>query len=94
VRIFRRFALGVVLAVDGNPGLGHRGGGEPQPETEEMTDDGMQVQRPMRLRAVQKDGDAGDGDMGQGQRDNDIAPPGKVNQAIQICQHVSLVKNN
>jgi hypothetical protein len=36
VRILGRLALGVMLAVDRRPLLGHHAGGQPQPETEEM----------------------------------------------------------
>jgi hypothetical protein len=41
VRIVDGLALGVMLAVDGGPGLGGHTGGAPQPEAKKMTDDGM-----------------------------------------------------
>ena len=53
VRIVDGLALRVVLAMDRGPLLGHHAGGEPQPETEEMAGDRMQVERAMRLMAVQ-----------------------------------------
>jgi hypothetical protein len=34
------------------------------------------------LVAVQKNGDAGDGDVGQGQGDQHHLPPGKIEQAV------------
>jgi hypothetical protein len=37
-----------------------------------------QVEGAMGLVAVQKDGDGGDGDVGQGQGDEHVAPPGKI----------------
>ncbi len=41
VRIFRRFATGVVLAMDCRPLTGDHAGGQPEPETEKMTGNGM-----------------------------------------------------
>ena len=49
------FALGVVLAVNGNPFLGDHAGGHPEPETEEVHDGRMEIQAAVRL--------AGDGKM-------------------------------
>ena len=43
---------------------------------------GVQVERAVRLRAVQEDRDAGDGDVGQHQRDDDVAPPRQRHQAV------------
>jgi hypothetical protein len=73
-----------MLAVDAGPLLGDDGGGQPQPETEKVAGDGMQVEGAMGLGAVQEDGDAGDGDMGQGQGDEHVTPPGKLDQAIDV----------
>jgi hypothetical protein len=53
VRVFFGLALGVVLAVDGRPLLGHHAGGHPQPETEEVAEDRVQVERAVRLATVQ-----------------------------------------
>jgi hypothetical protein len=64
VRILFGIALGVVLAVDRSPFLGDLAGGEPQPETEKMTRDRVQLQRAVRLVAVQVDRDADDRDVG------------------------------
>ena len=82
VRIFFGLALGVVLAVDRGPLLGHLAGGQPQPETEEVARDGMQLQRAVRLVAVQVDGDAGDRDVRDDQRVRARAPPGEVEQPL------------
>jgi hypothetical protein len=53
-----------------------------------MAGDGMQVQGAMGLGAVQEDGDAGDGDMGQRQGDDHVPPPGKVDESVDIVGHV------
>jgi hypothetical protein len=84
-----RLALGVVLAVDGRPLPGDHAGRQPQPEAEEVAGDRVKVQRPMRLVAVQEDGDAGDGDVGQAQRDQHVTPPGRSN--VPENMHGSLV---
>ncbi|OMP13813.1 hypothetical protein COLO4_00898 [Corchorus olitorius] len=82
VRILFGFALGVVLAVNGGPFLRDHAGGQPQPETEEVSGDGMHVQRPVRLAAVQKNRDAGDGDVRHHQRENQDLPPGPIQGAV------------
>jgi len=76
------FALGVVLAVNGGPLLGDHARGHPQPETEKMRGNGVQVQRAVGLVAVQKDGDAGNRDVGEHQRHDQHLPPGGTGQAV------------
>ena len=63
VRVFRLFALGVMLAVDGCPRLRRHARGAPQPEAEEVADDRMQIQRPMRGMTMQINRYSGDGDV-------------------------------
>jgi hypothetical protein len=46
-----------------------------------VADDGVQFQRAMRLVAMQKNGDRGDGDVGRAQRDQHKPPPGQIEQA-------------
>ena len=75
VRIFRRFDLGVMLAMNSRPLLGSHAGGQPQPEAEEVRGQGMQIERPMRLVPVQEDGHRGDRHMGQAQGHEHISPP-------------------
>ncbi len=58
------FALRVVLAVNRYPLLGLHARGQPQPEAEEMTDQRVQIQRPMGLVAMKKDCYRRDADMG------------------------------
>ena len=82
VRIFFGFALRVVLAVNRGPLAGQHAGGHPQPEAEEMTGDGMQLQRAVRLAAVQIDRDADDRDVGHHEREQQDLPPGKVEQSV------------
>src|SRR6202521_1458247 len=57
VRIFVGFNLSVVLAVDGDPLLGHHARGEPQPEAEKVADCRMEIEAPMGLASMQVDGD-------------------------------------
>jgi hypothetical protein len=83
VRIFGGFTLGVVLAVNRRPLLGDHAGRHPQPEAEEMTRKRMQFQGAVRLVTMKINGDSCDRDVSKHQRDDDIAPPGQVNQTIQ-----------
>ena len=52
--------------------------------------DRVQVQRAMRLAAVQEDRDGRDRDVRQHQRDDDIAPPRQVDQAVR-CEGQKIV---
>ena len=47
-----------------------------------MADERMQVEGAVRLGAVQVDRDRGDGDVGEHQRDDDVAPPRQRDQAV------------
>ena len=71
-------ALGVVLAVDRHPLLGHHAGGQPQPEAEEVRWDRVQFQRAVRLCAMQKNRHRGDGDVRRHQREQHDLPPGRI----------------
>ncbi len=90
VRIIDRLALGVVLAVNGGPFLGDHARGEPHPETEEVRRDRTQVQRAVRLAAMQPDRDAGDRDVRQEQRVQDDFPPGGVQHPMgkEVHEHI------
>ena len=81
VRVFRSFAFGVVLAVDRGPLLGHHSGRHPQPQAEEVTRERMQIERAVRLAAVQEHRDADDGHVSEAQGRENIAPPGKIENA-------------
>ena len=74
MRILVGFDLGVVLAVDGDPFLGHLARREPQPQAEKMADGRMEVEATVGLAAMQVNRDGDDGDMRQHQRYDDIAP--------------------
>jgi hypothetical protein len=63
-------ALGVVFAMDGSPLAGDHTGIQPEPEPEKMRDRWMQLECPMRLRAVQVNRDPSDGDVGCEERNN------------------------
>ena len=81
VRVLVGLALRVVLAVDRRPLLGHHPGREPQPEPEEVRRQRMQVERAMRLAAMQVDGHPGDGHVRQRKRDEHEPPPRQVKNA-------------
>src|SRR3979411_273725 len=78
MRIFDGLALGVVLAVDRRPFLGNHAGGEPEPETEKMRNQGMQLEGAMRLATMKIDRDGGDRNVRKHERGGDVAPPRKV----------------
>ena len=82
VWVVRRFALGVVLAVNGHPFLGLHARAHPEPETEEMRRNGVQLQRPVGLCTVQEDRHGSDGDVRRDQRVQHDLPPGQVPQAM------------
>jgi hypothetical protein len=81
VRVFRRFALCVMLSVDRHPLLGHHPGGHPKPESKQVTDAWVQIQRAMRLISMQIDRDGGDRDVRQPERDQRIGPPPQVEES-------------
>ena len=88
VRVLGGLAPGVVLAMDRHPVARRHPRGDPQPKAEEVTGDRMQVQRPVRLRAVQEDGDGGDGDVRERQRHQDQFKPVQTEQSpVQEFEH-------
>ena len=56
MRIFLGLALGVVLAMDRDPFLGHHAGRNPRPETEEVGERRMEIDAAVRLAAMQVQG--------------------------------------
>src|SRR3990172_2483347 len=86
VRVVRCFHLGVMLAMDGGPFFRDHAGGQPQPEAEEVTDNGMKIERPMGLMTVQIDGDSGDGDVSQDECNDDVSPPWENDQSFKHCE--------
>ncbi len=68
MRIFLSLTLGVVLAVDGDEFLRHHTRSEPQPQPEKVLRDWTELQRTVRLSAVQEDGDRRYRDMRDNQR--------------------------
>ena len=97
VRVFRRLAFCVVLAVNGHPFLGYLPRGQPKPEAKKMTWNRVQIQPAMRLRAMQVDGDRCNRYVRQCECDNDVSPPRQIDQAcrkkIRDIQRVVLQKN-
>jgi hypothetical protein len=72
----------VVLAVDGSPRSRHHARCHPQPETEEMAGNRMQVKRPVCLATVQVDRHADDRDVRQQQSREQDLPPQQRKQAV------------
>jgi hypothetical protein len=68
----------MVFAMNCRPFTGDHSGGHPKPESEEMADHWMQVQRAVGLTAMQVDRYGGDRDLGQNQRDHTKLPPGQI----------------
>jgi hypothetical protein len=82
VRIVDGLALGVVLAVDRHPLLGHHAGGEPEPEAEEVRGNRVQVERAVRLRPVQEDRHRGDRDVRRDQGVREDLPAVERREAV------------
>ena len=61
VRILGGLRMRVVLAVNRGPPLRAHPGGEPEPETEDVGEPGVQIDGAMRRVTVQVDGDGDDG---------------------------------
>ncbi len=80
VRILDRLALGVMLAVDRDPIARLHARREPEPGTEEVRHQRMQIERAVRLAAVQVDRDRGDRDVSQRERGEDELPPVELQQ--------------
>ena len=83
VRVFDGLALGVVLAVDRGPFLRDHAGRHPQPEAEEVAGDRMQVQRAMRLAAMQEDGNGRNRDVGDSEGEQQDFPAARMGHAVQ-----------
>ena len=66
-----------MFAVNGRPLFGHLTRGHPQPKAKEMRCNGVQIQSPVRLMAVQEDGDTGNGDVREAQNDKENLPARK-----------------
>ncbi len=47
-----------------------------------MRDGRMEIEAAMRLAAMQEDGDRGDRDVREDERDDDVAPPGQLDQSV------------
>ena len=83
--------LGVVLAMNGGPRLGLHAGGQPQPEAEKVTDDGVQLQGPVRLVAVQINRHRRDGDVGQDQGRHDVAAQAQIQYSVVHIVHYAVL---
>ncbi len=72
------FALGVVFAVDADPLARDHAGGKPQPKPKHVRHRGVQIKGPVRLVAVQVNGDAGNRHVRGEQRVHHQLPPRSV----------------
>ena len=75
MRVLRGLDARVVLAMHRHPFARLHAGREPEPEAEEVARDRMQVERAMRLAAMQEQRDGDDRDVSKRKRRRDIAPP-------------------
>jgi hypothetical protein len=82
VGVFFGFALGVMLAVDGDPFVGDHASRQPEPEAEEMRRDGTEIQRPVSLGTMQEDRDRSDRDVRHNQRIDHQLPCAQIGQTI------------
>ena len=75
--VFRSLTLGVVFAVNRHPLFSHLTGTKPQPESEKMRWNRVQIHGSVGLVAMQVNGHAGDGDVSRHQRiQHDLPPAG------------------
>jgi hypothetical protein len=80
--IINRFAFSVVLAVNRGPLFGDHAGGEPEPETKEVGSNRMQIERTVRLAAVQENSNACDRNVGYRQGKQHNLPPSPIEVAM------------
>ena len=91
VRIVGRLDEGMVFAMDRDPLLGDHSGGQPEPEAEEMADDGMQLQAAVRLGSMQEDRHCSNRDVRQREGEHDVTPPWHRKQAMREERQKSLI---
>jgi hypothetical protein len=82
MRIFFSFTFSMVFAMYRRPFLSHLACRQPQPETEKMTGDCMQLQGAMCLTAMQEDGHTGNRDMCHDHSEDEDLPASGAGQAI------------
>src|SRR5690606_16727040 len=82
VRIFRRLAARMVLAMHGDPLAGDDARAHPQPESEDMPECGMQIEAPMGRVPVKIERYAHEGELHHHERDQRIAPKAKIQKSI------------
>ena len=81
VGVFVRLAACMMFAMHRGPLFGFHAGGDPQPEAEKMTDDRVQIESAVCGMTMQIDGDGGDGDVGEAQRNRHKAPKREIKYA-------------
>ncbi len=86
VRIIGRFAPGMVLAMDRDPGFGEHGGAHPQPKTENMSQRRMQIQAAMSGIAMQVECDAHERELDGQERVQHVTPEIKIHESVQKIQ--------
>ena len=82
MRITRLFDEGVMLTVRSCPAFGRHAGCHPQPEAENVRHRRVQVERAVRLMAVQIDRDRDDSEVRHGESGEQHAPPRQVERAV------------
>ena len=83
VRIVRRLAAGMMLAMHGHPFLGHDAGAHPEPEAEEVPQRRMQIEAAMGGIAVQIQRDAHEGELHHQERHQHVAPEAKIQNSVE-----------
>ena len=76
------FAFSVVLAVNRGPLFGDHARGKPEPVAEKMGCNRMQIERTVRLAAVQKNSNTSDSDVRHSQGKQHNLPPGPIKVAM------------
>ena len=86
VRIAFLLAVRMMPAVNGDPLASRRAGVHPQPKAADVANDGMQVDGTVRLIAVVIERHRHHGGVQPQQRDDDIADPSEVGEAVEMLE--------
>jgi hypothetical protein len=92
--IVNRLAFGVVLTVNGGPFFGDHAGSKPQPKTEEVGRNWVQVESAVRLAAVQENSNACDRNVGYRQGKQHNLPPSPIKVAMSQPLNQTIVQGS